>query len=144
MRIFAFFLLMSVVLNIIGFLRFGWPGFIAGDLALSILVVLGVLLQPMLFVFGAWYVRVRIPFDSVNARKRRWRVLFVYSSSILLICFLIARSSHRLGTATGELSPSLALMLAYGFYVLIPLLALAVLTSLVAWLVTKFDSASVA
>jgi len=69
--------------------------------------------------------------------------LFIYSSSVLLICFLIAEYTPQVGSSTGWLI-TLNMMLAYGFYLLVAFLALAVPMSLVAWLVTKSDSASVA
>jgi hypothetical protein len=125
------FLVLSVALAVIAFRRFPW---VSGpqDLLLAILVTFGVFLLPMLFVFGGWYLRARIPVDSVNGRKRRWRALLIYSTGVLLLC--VANGvwkPFKMGSSIGWLI-TLSTMLGYSYYLLLPLSALAVFVCLLA------------
>jgi hypothetical protein len=111
----------SVALGLIQVVRF--PGHVSAiDIVATVAVGFGVLLLPVLFVFGASYVQRQIPLTSTDARRRRWRALLLYSVAVLVGCVVVTFIPQT-GTSIGWIV-SVGTMLAYGFYVVV-LLALA-------------------
>src|SRR5207248_4278020 len=117
-------------------------GLTPADVPLAVAIASAILPLPMGFVFGGWYVRKRIPPDSMNSRYRRWRALFMYSATVLSICFVIGISKpiFQTGSLIGWLI-SLSIIVAYGFYLLVLLSGLATVASFVAMLLTRSASA---
>ena len=136
-RILVAYLVGGVLLGLRSLFRFPHPPLALTDLAIVVVVSFGILLPPVLFTLGAWYVRVRIPADSTNARRLRWRALLVYSFILFSVMFVFGLTKpFEIGSFTGWLI-SLSTMLGYGFYLTLPLAGLTVLVSLVALLVVK-------
>lgn len=136
-RILVAYLLGGILLGLVSFLRFPHRPLPLADLAIVIVVSFGILVPPLLFTLGAWYVRTRIPADSTSARRLRWRALLVYSFILFSVMFVLGLTKPlEIGSFKGWLI-SLSTMLGYGVYLTFPLAGLTLLVSFVALLIVR-------
>lgn len=104
----------------------------ASDLLLAFGIGAGILLFPMLFVSGGWWVQQAVA-RSGGSSRRRWGTLAAYSAAVLglWVCLRVLGRGLEQGTSIGWLV-TLSTLAGYSSYLVPPLATVTGLAALVA------------